>query len=149
MEFEIVKGFPPNYEEIKESLGFSDKDVEERGVVFCYGVSLYNPTGLPLPPHLIVHEKIHQKQQLEIGVQEWWSRYLADKDFRLEQELEAYSGQYQFVKEVVTSRTAKDFLSALAMDMTSNLYGFVLEYGKAESLIRNYTKWEHQEAQKI
>lgn len=140
MEFEIKKEYPPNYEEIKNTLGFSDDDVNEMGIVFAYGIVLYNPTGFPIPPHLLVHEKVHQRQQLEMGVKEWWDKYLVDRDFRLSQEIEAYATQYSYVKPLVSSSTAKTFLSAISSEMASKVYGFMLEYGRAESLIRHKAK---------
>jgi len=133
MEFEIRKEYPPNIDEIRKVFDLGDRDV-----LFAWGITLYNPKGNAVPPHLMVHEKVHQMQQREVGVEKWWDRYLKDKDFRLNQEVEAYAYQYQFVKKEVNARTAKTFLFALASDLASPVYGNMIQYGRAESLIRNF-----------
>jgi hypothetical protein len=134
MEFEVINEYPPNIEEIRKVFDMGDRDI-----VFTYGVTLYNPKGNSIPHHLMVHEKVHQRQQLAMGVEEWWRKYLADEEFRLSQEIEAYREQYKFVKERVPGKIAKDFLTSITLDCCSGMYGNMVEYGKAETMIRRLT----------
>ena len=134
MKFEIQKDFPPNYEQIKKVF-----DIDGKNIVFTYGISLYNPQGKEIEPHLIIHEQVHQRQQLEMGVEKWWKRYLEDKDFRQEQEVEAYAEQYKWVKTLLSNKETKEFLSAIANDL-STIYKLGINQGQAESAIRNYAK---------
>ena len=140
MEFEVRVEYPPNIQSILNEFKVSKEFIEKNGVVFTYGIVLYNPAGRTIPHHLMEHEKVHQKQQLAIGIEEWWAKYLKDKDFRLAQELEAYRTQYQFIKERVTNKIAKDVLTQLSLDMSSELYGNMIEYSKAENLIRKFNQ---------
>jgi|GEM_PF-995053 len=140
MKFEVLKQYPPNIEQIKKVFNLTEKDILEKGICFAYGMTLFNPSGLLIPHHLNVHELIHQQEQLKIGVEEWWDKYIEDKDFRLEQELMAYSAQYQFAKSKMNNKQAKYFLTQIAMEMSGKTYGFGLDYGIIENKIRNYNK---------
>jgi hypothetical protein len=61
----IVRGYPPNYAEIRERLSPSPR------AVFAYGDVIYSPSGRAVGP------------------------YIDDPAFRLEQEVEAYRAQYR------------------------------------------------------
>ncbi len=124
---------PPNYEDIKSVL-----NVEGTGAIFCYGDTIYNAPK-DLRPDLIVHEEVHSKQQGQYP-QAWWYKYLTDRYFRLDQELEAYSTQYKFVKKYLNNRLLKAALSDMARALSSEIYGSIIEYKQAESKIRNLAK---------
>lgn len=133
----IERTLPPNYEEIVKTLN------PTHNTCFTYGDTLYAPNlgqGEEIEPHLMVHEENHEKQQGE-APSEWWTKYLADPEFRLSQELEAYGAQYAFVKaQNLPERVTKNFLERIAGDLCSPLYGELLEQGEAESKIRNQAK---------
>jgi hypothetical protein len=86
----VVNVRPPNYARIVETFGPLPPSV-----VFAYGDTIYAPGASgPLPPDLVVHEETHFRQQAEVGgPATWWERYLADPEFRLLQEVEAYRAQ--------------------------------------------------------
>ena len=130
---EIKTEFPPNYEEILKHLDVSSEDV-----VFTYGNVIYNPKNLTLADHLVVHERVHAKQQKEMGVEAWWQKYFNNPEFRLQQEVEAYGAQYRFVREAedYTAATKKAFLTQLAFDLSGGIYGHIINYLKAEAAIR-------------
>ena len=129
MKIEI--NYPPNIEKIKERF-----DLGNRSVVFTYGDTLYNPSGVTIPDHLIVHEQTHTKQQVDPVA--WWDRYLKDDAFRLSQELEAYRNQYQFVKGTVNNKNiAFSFLLSVAKDLSSELYGNIISMNEAVKKIEN------------
>ena len=129
MKIEIA--YPPNIEKIKERF-----DLGNRTVVFTYGDTLYNPSGVTIPDHLIVHEQTHTKQQADPVA--WWDRYLEDDAFRLSQELEAYRNQYKFVKGTVNNKNiAFSFLLSVSKDLSSELYGNIISMNDAVKKIEN------------
>lgn len=127
---EIVAGYPPNYAEIKKKFKFNNQNV-----VFTYGDKVYVPNGKPLPDHLEVHESTHIKQQAEIGAEKWWERYLQDKNFRLEQEVEAYKNQYAFISQNYGRNDRKGFLKKISNDLSSEMYGGIVTRKEAVDLI--------------
>jgi len=128
----IINTNPPHIEKIKAVF-----NLDGLKVVFTYGDEIYNPTGENIPEHVICHEEIHSRQQKDIGRDVWWDRYLVDSKFRLDQELEAYRGQYQFVKKIAkNSKVLSNFLSAIAKDLSSKMYGNILTQAEV-SIKRN------------
>lgn len=130
----IIQGYPPNINKIRGHFDLSNKSV-----VFTYGDTLYNPSGAEIPRNLEIHEGTHAEQQgiTEEGIKEWWNRYLADKDFRLEQEVEAYRNQYKYIVEHGADRnTKRDFLRHIAQDLSGPIYGHIVSFEKAKELIK-------------
>lgn len=126
---------PPNYEAILKVF-----DVADKPVVFTYGETLFNvPDGAIVPPHLMVHEEIHMKQQGDDPVG-WWDKYLVDKQFRFEQELQAYAAQYKFVFDNTKRSLSDKFLDRFAHDMASEIYGNMCEFHEAHTAIRKLAK---------
>jgi hypothetical protein len=82
---------------------------------------------------------VHIKQQGD-NPKEWWDKYLTDKKFRLEQEVEAYGIQFASLKSVVRDDISKQFLTRFAVVLSSPMYGSMLSLQEAESKIRNYAK---------
>lgn len=131
-----VREYPPNYSEIKEAFDLS-------GVkpLFPYGDTLYNPHKVKITDHLWVHERAHQRQQREVGVERWWEKYIKDPEFRLAQEIEAYGKQYEFINNADIPRKRKDdFLNALALAVSAKMYGNIISTGEAKSKIRRYAE---------
>ncbi|MEK7578202.1 MAG: hypothetical protein AAB456_00570 [Patescibacteria group bacterium] len=133
MELEIKKEWPPNIEEIRKVLKL------EETVVFTYGSVLYNPTGNEIAEHLLAHENVHAFQQKwnSDEAKIWWQRYLDDVEFRLEQELEAYVAQYVYIKNTRNSKVSEEFLDIIAGELSSSLYGNIINYPRAKTLIRH------------
>jgi hypothetical protein len=133
---EIINTWPPNIEAIKKVF-----NLEGHNAVFAYGDKIYNPLKLDLQPHVIIHEQVHSVQQAAIGGPEaWWGKYLVDKDFRLVQEVEAYAKQYQFARKQINNEGAKRFLHEIASELSGSLYGNIVDYYEAHSLIRHKIK---------
>lgn len=132
----IIKDYPPNYSELKR---FFPLDLPDYVPVFPWGDVLYNPSGNEISPDLMFHEEIHSKQQGDYP-EIWWQRYCSDSQFRLEQEVEAYAGQLNFVKRALGSKIAKEFLGCFAKDLSSPLYQLKITYFQAETLIRCHSK---------
>lgn len=70
----------------------------------------------------------------------WWNKYLLDKAFRLDQELEAYHHQYEWVKNISNTKIAGEALLEMASNLSSPLYGLGLTYNQAEKQIKHYGK---------
>lgn len=125
---EIVKAWPPNIEAIRAAL-----PLEGSQPVFAWGPTLFNPYGLHVDPHLVIHEATHAIRQEEVGgPSAWWERYLADPQFRFDEEVLAFRHQYvsfcQFHKD--RNRRAR-YLHALAKNLASPLYGSLATHAEA------------------
>jgi hypothetical protein len=132
---EKIQDYPPNYSKIKERF----PDLEKSKPLFSYGGKIYNPFKAEVTKDLEVHEAVHHEQQKLLGdVEKWWDLYLTNSEFRLSQEIPAYSTQYKFIKEVVSPKFSKWFLERYAFALSGDLYGNLISYGVAESKIRNY-----------
>lgn len=126
----IVKDFPPNIREITKVF-----KLDAFNPVFTYGDTLYNPLGDPISQDLMIHEETHEKQQEAFGKDQWWAMYLENKNFRLTQEVEAYRNQYQFLKTVLNRKGRMGALVTLAENLSSALYGNIINKKEAKELI--------------
>lgn len=131
----IVEEYPPNYNEIFQVF----PNLEEHRPIFAYGDTIYNPFKVKVTPDLEVHESTHTKQQGN-SPEIWWTKYLFDKHFRLEQEIEAYGEQLRFIQGKVGGKLYDWVKQKMAEALSGELYGNLLTYGEAESKIRNYAK---------
>jgi len=132
----IIKEYPPNYAILKKKFSLKENDV----IVFTYGSTIYNPSGRELDDHIIIHEQVHERQQTEIGIEEWWDKFVKDPQFRLDQELEAYAVQYAYAKPLLNSKGKKIFLNSIASFLSGSMYGNILTHQEAESKIRHKAK---------
>lgn len=125
-----IIGFPPNIEKIRKAF-----DIEDKPVVFTYGDILYNPLGGHVSKDLEVHELTHTKQQGS-SPEDWWDRYINDKQFRLDQEIEAYRNQYEYYCRKNKSLNAQfRFLRTLSHYLSSEVYGNLVTRSEAMDLI--------------
>ena len=123
--------FPPNFPQIKQTLGYYE------GNIYPFGDIIYNPKGDEIPPDVIFHEEVHKGQQsIYSSPLMWWTKYLLDKQFRQEQEVEACSKQYLFVKNTLGSKVAKECLDECAENLSHKRYKLNLTFHQAHTLIR-------------
>lgn len=128
----ILEQNPPNIEIIELVLG------KQKNSIFTYGNCIYNPHKRVVTTDIEHHEAVHAKQQGDTP-DGWYGLYLADKTFRLTQEIEAYGEQWLFIKENVKDTKLKDWLlENMAFALSGKEYGNLIEYGAAVSQIRNY-----------
>ena len=133
----IKEEYPPNIDKIRNELA-TDADT-----LFCYFPYLYAPflKNREIPKDLLIHEEVHAERQEEYTSPEiWWYRYLYDQEFRLEEELEAYTAQYSWVKKLVNAKAAKQCLEEVSEHLASNLYNLGITKYQAETLIRKHEK---------
>lgn len=130
----IIKDFPPNYGLILQYLPTT------KFTIYAYGEYIYNPSGEQIPLDVIEHEKVHLSRQKTFGTSEgWWSKYLLDSTFRLNEELAAYSAQYELVKKHVPTKIAEEHLNELASNL-SKLYNLDITIPKAKTAIKKYAQ---------
>lgn len=124
----VVVGPPPNFESIKAVF----PQAADKGVMFCYGDTIFSPSSAYIPPQLIAHEEIHSRQQAAMGPEAWWAEYLADVGFRYRQELIAHVVEYHdFLRYTKNRRMQRDYLAAVAKRLSGPLYGNVVSYSDA------------------
>lgn len=125
----ISKGLPPNIEKIKAVFPY------QPNTVFSYGDTVYTQDNENLSPDLLVHEAVHAKQHGD-NPEAWWDKYIADTDFRLEQEIQAYAAQYAFARKVMPTKKSDHLLQRISEDVSSPQYGTLLTTEQARTKIR-------------
>lgn len=104
----------------------------DENTAFAYNHVIY--TDKPLTPDLIIHERVHFKQQDEIGLDNWITEYFRDVNFRVKMEVEAYKEQ---VKYFAGNKDLQDMVRVhCAKALSSNLYGNILTYKEAYQQLR-------------
>lgn len=89
----------------------------------------------------IIHEEVHLKQQLafghnDIATYSWARRYVEDPAFRLQQEIEAYTAQVNFLKENSNRQDRKWRIKKIAEALSSAMYGNLISYEDALKLFQ-------------
>lgn len=125
---EIV-GYPPNYDLIKLEVN------PPKESFFCWGDTIYNPSGVEIPEDIQYHEQVHTKQQGK-DIEGWWTKWIQDKDFRYKEELEAYIAQYSLIKKHYPASAQKMALFDFARSL-QELYNIDKPIHQIESDIRH------------
>lgn len=130
-KLKIVKDTPPNFKEISKAF-----NIKGESLVFTYGNKLYiSDYKGEIEDHLMVHEETHSKQQGK-APKKWWKFYIADANFRLSQEVEAYQNQYKYFKSTVKDRNQRArFLQKIVADLSGRIYGYMIGFNEAKDLI--------------
>ena len=96
--------------------------------------------GFRIPADLLVHEETHRDQQ-DGEPEKWWDHYFYDKEWRIEQEAEAYGNQYRFICRSVHDRNARDKnLRIMAGFLSGPMYGNVVTLQEAMKRIKVYSE---------
>ena len=107
-------------------------------VIFAVGDTIH--TKNPIGEDLLTHEKVHLRQQSQYvgGWQSWWDRYLIDDKFRLEQEIEAYTAQYNYVKTTIKDRNKlnKYLVINIVKPLSGTMYGNMISERDAIMIIK-------------
>lgn len=128
----IINSFPPNIDKIRETFDLRGRP----GIVFTFGGNIYNPSGLNMSEDLVAHEEVHIKQQLSMGPEIWWEKYLENPEFRLEQELEAYRVQNEVLKKQPRP-VRRRVLAHICNELSSKMYGNIISSEEAKKQITN------------
>lgn len=125
--------YPPNIADIRAAF---PSIVGRDSIIFAYAPDVYVPSGEPMSPQLAAHEATHIRQQGD-NPAHWWSRYLSDREFRYEQELEAHRVEYQVVCHRIKDRNARAlYLNDMSSRLASGMYGSVVSRREAIAAIR-------------
>ncbi len=129
----VVVERPPVWDDVCKMIGGAP-----RNAIFAWNNTIYNPDDIHIEEFLIVHEEVHQRQQIIAGgAEKWWSRYIDDPYFRVDQEAPAYAAQYLKMCERVGDRNARyRILHQLALSLSGVLYGSTITHSKALQMIR-------------
>lgn len=130
MKIKVSNNYPPNIEAIRQTFGAA----AIRQAIFTYGTTVYIPTRVPMAAHLVAHEETHVLQQGNDPAA-WWDRYLVDPEFRLQQELEAYRNQYEFIVQHHDRKFRRAALQKIAKDLASAMYGHLLTPDEARAAV--------------
>lgn len=131
---QITVARPPNFDEVIARFPFADR----HGVIFTYGQTIYNPSGVEISPALKCHESVHAQRQGsdEEEIRAWWARYLDEPLFRLEEELLAHRAEYRAFKGWTKDRNAvARKLESIAARLSGPLYGGVMSFAQAKRLL--------------
>lgn len=116
----ITNERPPEW--ILEAVKKWGVDFDKGNIAFAYGDAVHIGRG-SIPPDLAAHEAVHLRQQAG-NPDAWWKRYLSDDQFRIDQELEAYRVQYQWVLQNVKNTNKRfEMLRHYANDLSGGMYG--------------------------
>lgn len=128
MALTIVKGYPPNFRDIVAAF----PSARAPQTIFCWGEIVFNPTGGPLGPELLVHEAVHS-QRMGKGLAQiasWWGQYLRDAGFRLAEELPAHRAEYRWLADNDARHEARH-RDRIAKRLSSPLYGRMIPFNEA------------------
>lgn len=116
----IVVGKPPNFDQIVAQFPMAVGKV-----LFAHGDTVYNPTGIYIPNYLLAHEAVHGMRQVGAGIEKWWEQYIADEEFRFQEELAAHRVELAVLSQEVRDRNARaKLLMATAARLVAPLYGY-------------------------
>jgi hypothetical protein len=143
----IVRDRPPLYEMIDQAFNIKGKPV-----IFAWGRKIFVPTGdLNISQALMVHEGVHGARQLRYSVpglnlieneeehiEMWWRRYIADIDFRREEEVLAHQAEYRHLCDHAGGRNQRRrHLSIIATKLSHPLYGPVMNKATARKVLQD------------
>jgi len=120
-----------------------DKLHEAFGVEWTAGLIIANAGTIHtavkfLPPAKIAHEEVHFIQQSKMNIDEWWEKYLADPEFRLRMETEAYQAEVRYINKFIKDMNlAYQMKHDIAVTLASSVYGGIITYSEALKLIQN------------
>ncbi len=128
----IQTAYPPNIAQIRAAFRITGAEI------FAWGGVIYNPSGNPLSRSLIEHEKVHFRQQEEHGgPSAWWDRYISDRAFRLDAEMEATIVEFRVYSEDNGRPARRRHLDLLAKRLSSPMYGGMITRKAAKVRIKS------------
>lgn len=129
----IIKAYPPNIKEIERVFGPAIK-----GNIYAYGDVLYNPDDVEITEPFRIHELTHIAQQ-NGQPQRWWKKYMYSKEFMIEQEVEAYSNQFNCYRTHRKDGNSRvKYLHRLALTLASPVYGNAITFSEALKKIKTH-----------
>lgn len=131
-------GRPPNFEAIAKVFPAA----RQLGTIFTYGNVIYVSDGAQLPRSLVAHETVHVAQQEFVGRDEWWDRYLHDRTFRFNQELDAHRVELRIAVQEGGRAHRRMVRSLIAKRLSGPLYGHACTLATARKLLKEASVYE-------
>jgi hypothetical protein len=104
-------------------------------VLICYGDTIYNPQRVRVTDEVMAHEGAHSQRQ-NGNPEPWWERYLADRKFRLDEEIIAHRVEYRYFCAMGHARHQRRAgLKQIAQRLASPLYGGLISVAEAKRII--------------
>lgn len=131
----IITKQPKIYDEIKKHFPHANW---EKGLIITYGKDVYCKVPI-IGRHKEVHETVHIRQQAEMGKDKWWALYFENAEFRLLQEIEAYTAEHAFLKdhtELTTREQRRSYRKQIIEQLSGPIYGNIITYAQAEALFK-------------
>lgn len=129
---EVVNARPPIFDRVVAVL----PKAADPGVMFAYAGKVYAPGRNSITRELQAHEKVHIDRQGK-DPDGWWKRYLAEPEFRLEEEILAHRAEWQeYCKRHACAFKRQRALAEIAGKLASGLYGVPISHGEAMAAIR-------------
>ena len=126
----IIHAYPPNFELIDAAFG-----VRGKKVFYAYGGVIYAPHSDVVQPETQAHEAVHLERQAA-DPDEWWRRYIADRSFRLDEEILAHRAELAFLVATESGRAARRRnLAVIAGRLASPLYGRMISLAEAKRVL--------------
>lgn len=130
----VVVGFPPNYAALVKAF----PSARSGGTIFCYGDTIFNPGRGLITPSLQAHEQVHSVRQFAMGIDAWWDRYIADVQFRFDEELIAHQAEFAKVKDgppMLSVTQQRRALAHIAGRLAGQLYGNIVSLQDAQRMV--------------
>lgn len=134
MKMELIHARPPMYDEIADAF-----DVRGKPILFAWGNVIYAPQTSDISVPLLRHEEAHGKRQLQFEkISGWWTRYINDPDFRLEEEKIGHIAEYLALLRNYSARNdRRRVLSFVAGKLASNLYRYSITKDEARRVLED------------
>jgi hypothetical protein len=131
--------YPPMIKEIDAAFHVIGKPI-----IYAWGDTIYNPMKVPMYPQYFGHEAVHGMRQMEFNIEgsnlnsieNWWRRYIADPEFRLNEEIPAHMVEYAVFRDRHKDRNQRSgYMHKVARKLASPLYGSLITYKDAKALL--------------
>jgi hypothetical protein len=123
----LVDARPPNFDKILSAM----PEARKAGVIFAYDGKVYAPGCRKITRELDAHERVHVERQ-GADPAGWWDRYIAEPEFRFEEELVAHQAEYaMFCRRFLDPMKRYVQLGVIAKKLASPLYGSLITPGQA------------------
>lgn len=129
----VEVAFPPNYQAVCDAFPWVARTP---GIIFAWGLQIFNPDGIHITPALRAHEEVHSLRQ-QGNPAAWWDKYLSDPAFRYAEEIPAHICEYAKLYSDNPLRNARrHYLDQVAERLAGPLYGRLTTRERAIRLLK-------------
>lgn len=121
---------PPNWDQIVEAFPHARDEI----VLFAYGEDIYNPSNTHIPRPLLYHEYRHCVRQFGNPPGQWWTKYIADPEFRYQEELLGHVEEYGAQASDRDRNANARLLNTTALRLVAPLYNYQPPRSLAQAL---------------